>query len=99
MALPKRPFYFTPEDYFDFGFMGEHPVEFTCWIGDEIPGYKLPVRIHRVVVKLTFKNPKEQEVDFTEEFHKYAERVERYEDEVRADYLSKREKDWDEVGA
>lgn len=95
MSIPKRPFFYTPEEYFDFGLAGEHPVEFTCWLGDETPGYKLPVRIHRVVVKFTFLDPSRQETDITELVRKNTHLMERYEDEVRESYLSKRNADWE----
>lgn len=97
--IPKRPYFYTPDEYFEFGLAGEHPVEFTCWIGDEEPGYKLPVRIHRVVIKFTFKDPCRQEVDITERIRKDSYLMERYEDEIRADFLAKREKDWEREGA
>lgn len=95
MSIPKRPFFFQPEEYFDFGLAGEHPVQFICWIGDETPGYKIPVTIHRVLVNPTFKDPKDQVWDITEEIKKYPGRLERYEDEAREAFLSARERDWE----
>ncbi len=95
MSIPKRPFFYRPAEFFDFGIAGEHPVEFIAWLDDCAPGEKIPVRIVAVFVKPTFKNPKDQEWNITEEIFKYPGRRERYEDEIRADYLSKREKDWE----
>lgn len=92
--MHKHPYIYHPDEYFDFGLAGEHPVEIAAWIGESEPGYQIPVSILYIKVMPTIKNPSKQVWDITEVIRKIGLES-RYEDEVREHYLAARNKDWE----
>lgn len=94
MSIHKRPFDYEPEEYFDCGIAGEHPVLFKAWIDDQREGPS-HVSILCVLIYPTISNPKGQVWDITEEIKKYPERLRAYEDEIRAHFENAKEKDWE----
>jgi|SRR6185437_11002609 len=30
--IERKPYFFQPDDYYDCGELGEHPVQFTAWV-------------------------------------------------------------------
>lgn len=92
--IPRRPYYYTPDEFFTFGLAGEHPVTFLAWIDDDGPDYKLSVRIISVIVNWRFQNPMRQVTDIVEEVNRL--HYEKYADEIRESYLAKRNADWEE---
>lgn len=98
MSIPRRPNYYIPDEFFDFGFAGEHPVTFTSWISECGPNEQEPVKIVSVMVNWTFTDPCRQSTDITEQVMKY-HRV-RYEDEIRENFRRAKDADWNgDIGA
>lgn len=93
MSVPRRPFYYTPDEYFSFGLAGEHPVEFMAWIGECGPNELLPVEIISVIVHWRFKDPMTQFTDIREQVLEHHR--ERYEDEIRHAFERAKERDWE----
>lgn len=93
MSVPRRPFTYIPDEYFDFGFAGEHPVTFLAWVDDREPGIA-SVSIIKVWITPTFRCEGSNEWDITAKIKQYPERERRYEDEIRADFEKAKDKDY-----
>lgn len=86
-------YFYEPDEYFDFGIAGELPVRFTARIEPAEYGMLENVYIFRVIAT----RPDGSEWDITADINRFAGRRERYADEIRADYLKKRDKDWEDI--
>lgn len=99
MSTPKRPYFFQPDEFFNFGLAGEHPVTFLAWIDDSEHGKEPSVSILKVFVTPTFQS-ETKEWDITNAIKIYPARQERYEEEIRKDFLKQKHKDYgEELGA
>ncbi len=91
--MNRKIYSYQPDEFFDFGIAGEKPVTFLAWINPGENGQQESVDIWRAYAS----GPNGAEWDFTREIHKYPERRRNYEDEIRADYLKKQERDWEDI--
>jgi hypothetical protein len=94
MSIPRRPFYFAPDEFEDFGYLGEHQLHFRAWLEAD-DNDRIRVIIFQVWIELVQDSGTKLEVDVTKIARSDRERLFKYEGAIRADYLSKREKEWE----
>ncbi len=92
-SVPRRPFPYEPDESFDFGFAGEHPVQFLAWIDDSLTPTQ--VDILRVTVRPTYAHS-HTEWDVTPAVKSCREREIRYQDEIREAFENAKRKDYEE---
>ncbi len=95
--MSHTPFTYTPEEYFDCGWLGEHPITFISWI-DQEPGSRPRVNIASAIVEIFYGDIK-QEVDATAHIMANAFDRARWEEEILSAYENAKEKlerDFDE---
>lgn len=92
------PFTYEPDELFDLGDIGEHPILFTTWIETE-PDRRPIVKFMRAIVDLICKGESVGKLDVTRFIMQSPVARERWESEILSAYAKAKEKlerDYDE---
>jgi hypothetical protein len=96
--MSQTPYTHNPDELFDLGEAGEHPITFSCWIYCE-PDRKPQVRFMKAIVDVTYSGQRTQRLDVTPHILASPWTRERWEDEIIQAFENAREKterDYDE---
>jgi hypothetical protein len=86
--MSLRPFTYCPDDYFDCGDLGEHPIKFIAWIEFLDEQTRPNIRITFASVSIKYEGAPSQTVDIFPRLKKDPEEMRKWEDEILRDWES-----------
>lgn len=97
MPGPMKLFTFCPDEFYDCGGLGEHPVTFTAWIDEDEIGSRTYKTVNITLATIEFRFGSQiQVLDITKKVKDSSYTREIWEEKIYASYCSIRQRKWEE---